>query len=58
MEQLKKENRRMDELITLKEDKIHKLELQLETLNRRAKAADEESARCKALEEKLKFVEK
>lgn len=37
IEQLKKENRRMDELITMKEEKIQKLEEQVQKYVKRAK---------------------
>lgn len=44
MEKLKRENRRQDELITLKEDKIAKLEGRIEKLLKaHKKASDEES---------------
>ena len=58
IEQLKKENRRMDELITVKEDKIKRLEEQYDHALKKLKNSEEDSAKCKALEEKIKFIEK
>ena len=48
----------MDELITVKEEKVKKLEDQGDQILRKLRSADEDSNRCKALEEKLKFIEK
>lgn len=55
---MKKENRRMDELITVKEDKIKRLEEQVDLLTKKNKNSEEDSARCKSLEEKIRFIEK
>lgn len=58
IEQLKKENRRMDELITIKENQIAALEDKVNNAHQRIKMMEEESQRSKNLEEKLKFMEK
>ena len=58
VEQLKKENRRMDELITVKEEKIKRLEEMCDQSQRKLKNSEEDSVKCKALEEKIKFIEK
>ena len=48
----------MDELITVKEEKVKKLEEQGDQMLKKLRSSDEDSNRCKALEEKLKFIEK
>jgi hypothetical protein len=42
IEQLKKENRRMDELITMKEDKIQKYEEQLLKTTKKTKSQEDD----------------
>eukprot|EP00347_Sterkiella_histriomuscorum_P003051 403365779 len=58
IEKLKKENRRQDELITMKEDKVIKMEDIIEKLNRRVKKAEEDQAKTKQFDEQIKQIEK
>ena len=48
----------MDELITVKEEKIRKLEDAIDKQMKKLKNTEEDASRCKNLEEKIKFIEK
>ncbi len=58
IEQLKKEKRRMDELITIKENQLSAAEESIKNASSKIKSFEEEVLKSKNLEEKLKFMEK
>ncbi|CDW90200.1 mitochondrial substrate carrier family protein ucpb-like [Stylonychia lemnae] len=58
IEKLKKDNKRMDELLTMREDKISKLEDQNDKLQKKLNTNDDGQQKVKFYEEKIKQLEK
>ena len=55
---VKREKRRMDELITIKEDQVDKLQEALKQANGKLVMYEEELLKCKNMEDKLRHWEK